>query len=29
MTSDAELTATIAVDPISQGKIDIYLEYYI
>jgi flagellin-like hook-associated protein FlgL len=26
MTSDAELTATIAVDPISQGKIDIYLE---
>lgn len=29
MTSDAELTATVAVDPISQGKIDIYVEYFI
>jgi hypothetical protein len=29
MTSDAELTATIAVDPISQGKIDIYVDYLI
>lgn len=29
MTSDAELTATVAVDPISQGKIDVYVEYYI
>ena len=29
MTSDAELTATIAVDAISQGKMDIYVEYFI
>jgi len=28
-TSAAELTATIAVDPVSQGKIDIYVEYYV
>ena len=29
MTSDAELTATVAVDPISQGKIEIFVEYFI
>lgn len=29
MTSDAELTATVAVDPISQGKIDVYVEYFV
>ena len=29
LTADSELTATIAVDPISQGAMDIYVEYYI
>jgi len=29
MTSDAELTVTIAVDPISQGAMDIYVEYFL
>lgn len=29
MTADTELVATIGVDPISQGKIDFYVEYFI
>ena len=29
MTSDAELTATIAVDTIALGKIEIFVEYFI
>jgi hypothetical protein len=29
MTADTNLLATIAVDPISQGVIDVYVEYYI
>jgi hypothetical protein len=29
MTADSELIATVGVDPISQGKIDVYVEYFI
>jgi hypothetical protein len=29
LTADRELTATIAVDAVSAGKLDIYVEYYV